>query len=67
LNAVLLYVNWPREVLWGPVARCINEIVCVVILTSLQNDVRAIDVARRRNHMEVVQLLLQSGAQVCTQ
>ena len=48
-------------------ARCSNEIMCVVILTSLQNGERAIDVARRENHMEVVQLLLQSGAQVCTQ
>ena len=41
-----------------------HEIMCFVT-TSLKNGERAIDVARRKGHMEVAQLLLQSGAQVC--
>lgn len=40
------------------------ELMGVVILTSLQTGERAIDIARREGHNEVVRLLLQSGAQV---
>lgn len=40
---------------------------CTLFHPSLQDGNRAIDLAKAVGHMEVVKLLLESGAQVCTQ
>ena len=40
--------------------------MCVGNYTSLQDGKRVIGLAKDKGHLKVVQLLVQSGAQVCT-
>ena len=43
-----------------------HDLMCDIIQTTLQGGDRAIDIAGRRGHNNIVEILQNAGAEVCT-